>query len=153
MNLSELKNTLLGKYHTNLNPIVHAIAQGHEKHQEKARIVNRKISEYHQMFVNELGPFDTTHDQQQALIVLQYCTSVVSLEYRHRVWPYEYMALSRRVGELWERFCSSAWDSPSRDNIQRIEAPSFRAVENTIRLRISDNLSSSPNLKDILKYI
>lgn len=108
MNLLALKNMLLDKYHAHLYPFVQSISQEQEKHQDKARMINRRIAEYYQILAQELGTFHSTHDRQQAFIVLQYCTSVVSLEYRHRVWPYEYMAFSRRVGELWEKFCSAA---------------------------------------------
>lgn len=74
---------------------------------------------------------------QQKLLILQYCTSVVSLEYRHKVWPYEYMALSRRVGELWERFCCAAWDAPSKLTVKRMTAPGFLEVGKKIRDRLA----------------
>lgn len=153
MNLLALKNTLLDKYHAHLHPFVQDISQEQEKHQDKARMINRRIAEYYQILAQELGTFHSTHDRQQAFIVLQYCTSVVSLEYRHRVWPYEYMAFSRRVGELWEKFCSAAWAYPSRNTVTKIAAPSFRDVEISIRTNIRSYISSSPNLDKILEYI
>jgi hypothetical protein len=38
------------------------------------------------------------------MIILEYCTTVANLEFRNRAWQYEYIALSRRMGELWEQF-------------------------------------------------
>ena len=43
------------------------------------------------------------------------------------------MSLSRRVGELWERFCSSAWDIPSKPDLQRITPPKIEGVLDTIK--------------------
>ena len=37
--------------------------------------------------------------------MITYACYVVMLESRNEVWPYDYMAFSRRVGELWEPFC------------------------------------------------
>ena len=48
------------------------------------------------------------------------------------------MALSRRVGELWERFCSSAWDTPSKPNLQRIQPPSFDSIRDSITTALLD---------------
>src|SRR5947209_20142007 len=35
-------------------------------------------------------------------LMITYVSYVVMLESRNEVWPYDYMAFSRRVGELWE---------------------------------------------------
>ncbi|WP_216354012.1 hypothetical protein, partial [Klebsiella pneumoniae] len=63
---------------------------------------------------NDLGKIlivEYSHiDRSKLFMLLQYCYSVMSFEYRNVVWPYEYMAFSRRNGELWERFCKAAWD-------------------------------------------
>ena len=74
---------------------------------------------------------------------------MASLEYRHRVWPYEYMALSRRVGELWERFCSAAWDSPSKPDVARMEPPNFAEVEMSIRGRLARQEMNDEARKDV----
>lgn len=50
------------------------------------------------------------------LLMLFYCSSVVMLEYRNSVWPYEYMTFSRRVGELWQRFCALCFEYPIRED-------------------------------------
>jgi hypothetical protein len=136
--LSRLKNDFLAIYQERLTDDVGAIAAGTEGHQAKAKDVNTRVKQVHDELragIAESGA--TTHDIQQQLLVLQYCTSVASLEYRHQVWPYEYMALSRRVGELWERFCSAAWDSPSKPAVARVKPPNFAEVEKRIRDRLA----------------
>lgn len=32
--------------------------------------------------------------------VLMHCTNDIMIEKRNEIWPYEYMAFSRRIGEL-----------------------------------------------------
>jgi hypothetical protein len=153
VNLVSLKQNLLAAYHTYLESRVAKVIALQITHQEKAKLVNSIVWDYYRTLINSLGPFKEAKEHQQALLVLLYCTCVVSLEYRHKAWPYEYMALSRRVGELWERFCLGAWDYPSRPNVVTFEAPSFKEVETNIRSRIQGYISTSPNLDAILADI
>ena len=139
--LLEYKAECLEYLHGHLPQAVAAIEASGDTHQNQAKAVNRTISDHRDFLIARLPEGISESDRQQRLIVLQYCISVVSLEYRHAVWPYEYMALSRRVGELWERFCSSAWDTPSRPHLQRIPSPSFEGVLGTI----NENLLNATN--------
>lgn len=143
IDLKRLKEKTLVSYSENVYKDVQRIQSDHANHKEKAKAVNKLISEHHNVQKTNIHKDLKGPDLQQALLVLQYCTSVVSLEYRHCVWPYEYMALSRRVGELWERFCCSAWDCPSKDSVKRIAAPKFTDVANIIRTRIRNYLPDS----------
>ena len=140
MNLPQLKNDLFQKYHSRLADPVKAIAALTDTHQNKAKQVNKLISDMQNVLSRQMTISGNQQEKQQALLVIQYCTSVISLEYRHMVWPYEYMALSRRVGELWERFCRAAWDRPSRANVHRMEAPSFSSVGDSLRNRLEASL-------------
>lgn len=124
----ETKQSLLDYFHSNLPPQVEGISSSGESHQNKAKQVNRLISDHRDYLAANIGKGASATLRQEQLIILQYAVSVVSLEYRHAVWPYEYMALSRRVGELWERFCSAAWDIPSRQKVERISPPNFPGV-------------------------
>lgn len=45
-----------------------------------------------------------------SLLTLTYASYIVMLEYRNKVWPYEFMAFSRRIGELWEPFCKLTFE-------------------------------------------
>lgn len=141
MTPAELKRDLLTRYRANLEPLVGLVERNGSSHQERAKAINELIARYHNVFGASLGGDTSSQARQQADLVLQYCTCVVSLDYRHRVWPYEYMALSRRVGELWERFCCAAWDHPSRRGVLRIAAPSFRDVSNRMKLQIAQRVS------------
>jgi len=148
--LACLKNDILATYKERLAGAVTAIAAGTEGHQVKAKEVNARVNRVHEELRAGIAESRATaHNIQQQLLVLQYCTSVASLEYRHQVWPYEYMALSRRVGELWERFCSAAWDSPSKPAVARMEPPNFAEVEKSIRDRLAHRELDAEARKDI----
>jgi len=144
-----LKAELIQKFHGELGPAVARIEASDESHQEKAKAVNAYVEAAKKPLSERLLKIAEPQDRQAALLVLAYCASVVSLEYRHRVWPYEYMAFSRRVGELWERFCSAAWDCPSRPRVDRITEPEFSQVYASIRGRVLENAKGSRGFKQI----
>ncbi len=153
MSLTNLKATLLNEYKNYLTQAVQIIKATNHTHQEKAKQVNSLISDYQKTLKSQLGLFPSMQEHQQALLVLQYCTSLSSLEFRHQVWTYEYMALSRRVGELWERFCSATWDCPSRSTVSRIDPPSFEDVATKIRSRIVNHLTDVTSQNLILNEV
>lgn len=128
MKLVDYKNKYLDYFHDNLPSKVAEIAGKKISHKEKAKEINKIISEHRNILVSEIDLNAEPSFRQEQLIIIQYAVSVASLEYRHAVWPYEYMALSRRVGELWESFCSAAWDASSRDEVSRIDPPKFHKV-------------------------
>ena len=141
MKFQGLKASLFEQYHAALANPVKTISSLNETHQNKAKQVNKMIAEMQGVLAEQMTFVGSDHEKQQSLLVIQYCTSVVSLEYRHMVWPYEYMALSRRVGELWERFCRAAWDHPSRANVSRMDAPKFSDVSHSLRGRLQASIS------------
>lgn len=137
--LTDIKSVYLDKLHESLPAIVSDVRSNGGSHQNQAKAVNKAISDLRESLVAKIPSNVSTDEKQNRLIILQYCVSVASLEYRHAVWPYEYMALSRRVGELWERFCSSAWDITSRPNVQRMQPPSF----DDVLAQITDDILSA----------
>ena len=54
-------------------------------------------------------------DILEAVLMITYAADIVMLESRNDVWPYEYMAFARRIGELWEPFCKEAFKYPVKD--------------------------------------
>lgn len=142
------KAEVLSHFHDRVRRRVDEIGASSSTREENARLVNRLVNETKTALFDELQLPDGC-DRQLAKLIIQYCYSVVSLEYRHRVWPYEYMAFSRRVGELWEQFCSAAWDYPTRDAVKRIAPPEFEAVRGVLRRRIEANIAGNQN-RDIL---
>lgn len=133
------KSLILANMHAQLGPGVEHIAALPLTHQQKAQQVNALVSDQRNRLLASLTQLPENQRGTAALIV-QYCCTVASLEYRHRVWPYEYMAFSRRIGELWEAFCSTAWTYPADKTVARIEAPAFSDVKQELLDRITGNL-------------
>lgn len=84
-----------------------------------------------------------------------YCNYVVMLETRNEVWPYEYMAFSRRIGELWEPFCKLLFDYPSNDARYFIP-PLFAEVQRTLKRDLVTYIEtldiSADQRKELLHY-
>ena len=126
--LTDFKADCLNKLRSRLVNKVDEITRLNATHQDKAKMVNSAIAAAMADIHGEVRLLKSSTERQQKAITLHYCGSVLYLEYRHSVWPYEYMALSRRVGELWQNFCSSAWDHPTRKGVERFDAPNFSEV-------------------------
>jgi len=71
-------------------------------------------------------------------LLLLHCSNVVMIEARHQVWPYDYMSFSRRIGELWEPFCTTCFEHPVRSDITLFVPPLFQEV----RVRLSGEVRS-----------
>lgn len=97
----------------------------------------------------------TNEEILECILMVTYCNYVVMLEVRHSVWPYEYMAFSRRIGELWEPFCKLAFEYPIND-IELFVPPLFSDVKKTLVDEIEDYINDL-NLTDeekqqLIKY-
>jgi len=66
------------------------------------------------------------------------------LEYRHSIWPYEYMAFSRRIGELWESFVGTCFHYPVATNLSLEIPPLFSDVRNQLNQEIEAYIDSLP---------
>ena len=97
----------------------------------------------------------TNQELLEGILMITYCNYVVMLEVRHSVWPYEYMAFSRRIGELWEPFCKLAFEYPVND-LELFVPPLFSDVKKKLVTEIKDyinKLNLTKEEKDqLLKY-
>ncbi len=78
----------------------------------------------------------------EGVLLLMYCTNVVMLETRNDVWPYEYMAFSRRIGELWEPFITTCFEYPVREDVALFIPPLFRDVRNRLTQEVRTFIQS-----------
>lgn len=67
-----------------------------------------------------------------SLLRLFYCSLVVNLEARNKVFPYDYMDFARRIGEVWEDFCKVCWDAPVNAKLRRLTPPTFATVREAL---------------------
>ena len=70
-------------------------------------------------------------DILNAVLTITYAADIVMLESRNSVWPYEYMAFARRIGELWEPFCKEAFYYPIRC-LNLVDPPVFDEIQDEI---------------------
>lgn len=97
----------------------------------------------------------TNKEILECVLMVTYCNYVVMLEVRHSVWPYEYMAFSRRIGELWEPFCKLAFEY-SINNLELFVPPLFSDVKKQLANEIDDYINelnlSNEEKEQLIKY-
>ena len=69
-------------------------------------------------------------------------TNVIMLQERNKLWPYEYMTFSRRIGELWEEFILVAFQYPVCDDLRIITPLKFQELIKVFREESIDYLQS-----------
>ena len=152
MQLVQVKADILEVFHRELQGPSAAIAASGITREEKAKAINSLVGATRSKLSEKVASLAVS-DRPNYSLVLQYCCSVASLEYRHKVWPYEYMAFSRRVGELWEAFCKAAWDYPSRPAVARISTPAFATVRDALSSRIKTNIGEHGKRDEIIQDV
>jgi len=153
MNYHQLKLDIFSHFHNNLRQVAIDIFNSQIDRGKKSTQINNAVDNVKTKLSSELLFRYPNINRSKLLMTIQYCYSVISLEYRNKVWPYEYMAFSRRNGELWERFCKSAWDNPQLPSLYRIDAPNFNDVRSNFRNRIISYTNGNPNQRYIIEDI
>lgn len=88
------------------------------------------------------------------MVILVYCHAVIVLEYRHRVWPYNLMDLSRRVGELWQGMCLVAWTCAKNPGCAKGEETfQFCDVQQKFLSDLWDLISDHPNVEKAIDLV
>lgn len=129
-----------------------------KSHKEKASEINKSIKNYREQESSriEAKAKKDGWDNQTLLneiLMLTYASYIVMLEYRNKVWEYEYMAFARRIGELWEPFCKLAFNFPIKP-LSIIDPPDFDEVQAKIKcnaIEYIDSLDLSEEIKQELK--
>lgn len=79
----------------------------------------------------------------RSILAATYCAQVAMLDHRNQVWAYEYMAFSRRIGELWKRFVHIPF-TYSVTNVSPFVPPLFSEVRANLREEIEDYIRELP---------
>lgn len=117
-----------------------------------ASVLNTKIKTYSESLHDRIVAQSVKEswdksDTLSNILMLRYCSYVVMLEFRHKVWPYEYMAFSRRIGELWEPFCRLCFEYPVIEGLTLIDSPKFKEVKQNLQDEISNYIDD--HLEDV----
>lgn len=125
---------------------------------DMASKINKCIKEYREQEIKRIEAIaktDAWNNQTllNEILMLTYASYIVMLEYRNKVWEYEYMAFARRIGELWEPFCKLAFEFPVKA-LSIIDPPNFDEVQTKIKSNAAeyiDSLDLSGEIKEELK--
>ncbi len=125
---------------------------------DKASEINKQIKNYRDKKLKQVEEKANSEKWSNTLLLdeilrMTYASYITMLEYRNKVWPYEYMAFARRIGELWELFCRLAFEHPIKQ-LSLIEPPNFNEVQQAIKKSTNDYIDELPvsdSIKDELK--
>lgn len=133
---------------------------GSANYRDIAGKLNKALSDILQSFLEvvtstaELEKW-TSEDRLRSILTSTYCAQVAMIDLRNQVWPYEYMAFSRRIGELWERFVRIPF-SYSVKSVKPFAPPLFSEVRSSLRKEIEEyitGLALAPKQKaELLEY-
>lgn len=84
---------------------------------EKTRAMNHFLQASREKIISAIKSVATEEGWNiktilESVLMVTYTNDVVMLETRNSIWEYDYMAFSRRIGELWEPFCKTCFDYP-----------------------------------------
>ncbi|MFB7507813.1 hypothetical protein [Streptomyces broussonetiae] len=83
----------------------------------------------------------TGAERLSALLMAHYTGCVSMIEGRNAIWPYEYMAFSRRMGELWQAFCQLAFEHPL-GKLELIDPPAFQDIRSGLQRELAEYVAS-----------
>ncbi len=121
---------------------------GRRQHKELASAINKASQESVRNVLNSLlstavAEKWTPLEKLSAVLAATYASYVAMLELRNEVWPYEYMAFSRRIGELWEGFVRAVFDhAPS--GLTYFVPPLFADVRKGLKKEITEYIAQLP---------
>lgn len=116
------------------------------EYKDRASLVNRGLIEAKENLLKILEQKSkkenwTAEQILEGVLIITYANYVVMLEARNDVWPYEYMAFTRRIGELWEPFCLLCWEYPLNKNLNYFVPPLFKDVKIKLTKEIENFIS------------
>ena len=147
MNINkDLKNNktgLLAYFRSRANEILSELALQYSAadYKKKASALNKAIIQSRDNLLEILNDMAraehwTNAEILECVLMVTYTNDVVMLESRNSVWEYDYMAFSRRVGELWEPFCKLCFKYPYT-RISAFVPPLFSEVKESLTTEIT----------------
>lgn len=157
MNISkELRNDkqiLLTYFRSRANEALSELALTYSvaDYKKKAQAVNHAIAQSKENLIQILLETAKRESWQniellECILMITYTNDVVMLETRNSVWEYDYMAFSRRIGELWEPFCKLCFQYPI-NTLSLFVPPLFSEVKRDLSNEIEQYILSL-NIKE-----
>lgn len=142
------KNNLLSHFRDIAADYLEEVESTQTNYKVKASVLNRKIVQFRESFITEtVSDISDKEAKLNTILLITYVSYIVMLEFRNKVWPYDYMTFSRRIGELWEPFCKLPFEYPLTElciytppNIEDVKKTLKDEINNLIRdLAICDS--------------
>ena len=140
------KITLINYFRSVAERELCSIVRSTHDYRKQASKINTVIKDQKDCTIDEM--LQTAHHSRwsneyvlDCVLHITYASYVVMLEFRNKVWPYEYMAFARRIGELWEPFCKETFSYPVK-KLRLINPPDFDEVQEDIKRNASNYINS-----------
>jgi hypothetical protein len=122
------------------------LEHGNAQYKLQASAVNKKLAQVRTNLISTLLQIAerenwSAKERLESILTINYCNYVVMLESRNEVWQYDYMAFSRRIGELWEPFCKLCFEYPIKD-VQFFVPPLFAEVKAKLTDEIEEYIAA-----------
>lgn len=134
------KKEILDKYRNETNKYLENLSSKLNK-KSRASLVNKFVNNYRDTLIRDYITENKVIDSSERLnrlLLISYASYIVMLEARNKCWPYEYMAFSRRIGELWEPFCKIPFYHPINKNIAVYKPMMFSEIQEKLKKNASD---------------
>lgn len=153
------KDSLLNFFRDTANRELEYILRTTRDYKEQAKKINTFIKNVKDNTISEMLNTARLHRWTNEHVLdnvlhITYASYVTMLEFRNKVWPYEYMAFARRIGELWEPFCKETFFYPVKP-LRIIHPPLFEEVQNEIKHNAAtfiNSLNVDSHTKRLLHY-
>lgn len=144
-NIGKKKAQLLDYYRSRASELVAEVKGmfSDTEYKERANATNKGLIEAKQTLLKILEQKANKEKWEpekllRGVLIITYTNYIVMMETRNDVWPYEYMAFARRIGELWEPFCQLCWEYPVNKDVNYIIPPLFNDVRKKLSKEIED---------------
>ncbi|HCM89234.1 MULTISPECIES: hypothetical protein [Vagococcus] len=150
-----IKKEYLELYRTNSENIYNQLVLLPKDKKEKTKVFNQKISMFHNGIIKELeeqySKEANKENELEEVLLATYSFYVMMLEFRNKLWEYEYMTFSRRIGELWEPFCKLPFSHP-KNELSLIKPVKFDSVIGNL-VETNHNFIDTLEISEIKKQI
>jgi hypothetical protein len=161
--LFQRKREILEHYRFRAEESLAVITQklGAKQFKKRASAINSAIKETKDKLIANVRQVAqeeqwTNEELLNNVLMLTYCCDVIMLEFRNSVWRYDYMAFSRRIGELWEPFCALCFEFPSKKGLRLFVPPLFEDVRKSLKKELEDYIAALPlssrQKSELLRY-
>ncbi|MFC0643682.1 MULTISPECIES: hypothetical protein [Bacilli] len=136
------KNELLKKFREEADTYLEKTTSSTKDKKKQASYINKKVTELRNTYTDAiLITDDSSAKKLDNILLTAYVSYIVMLEYRNKVWKYDYMAFSRRIGEMWEPFCKIPFSYPVKD-LDIYDPPSFKSVQLALETEIKEYINT-----------